>query len=1680
MPRPLCLLALWLAAPFVSLRAQVIITEFMAVNQSTRADADGDFEDWIEIHNPTAAPVDLTGWGLTDNASQPFKWTFPSVTLPARGYRLIYASDKDRRDPAGEWHTNFRLSAGGEALVLTRPDLVQASAFLPAYPTQLPDRSYGYAATNLVTVLLDAGATGRVQVPTDGSLGAAWTAAEFDDSGWSPAATGIGFETGASELGPGAVGDLLDRGPSGYWRLDEPGLAGLLATNAVAGGQAGQYLGGVIQNVEGPRPSAFPGFPADHPGARFDGVNDKVEIPFRAAHNAGSFSFSLWMKLAGGGGFRAALSSRDDAPQRGYILYVDNTGLISFWSGTGSAWHSVTGPAAVIGAWTHVAGTYEAATQTKRLFVNGEPVGQATGVSFSPNTVRLLRIGAGRNESAPGDYWWNGDLDEVAVWDRALTDTEIGDQFRAATLGPDAPGVLLAQAPAAYWRLQDSTVPTSLTAANAGRTGVAGTLSGGVTGGLPGVQPPSQAGYPVDNTAFRFDGTTGKVDVPHHAEHNPPFFTVELWARCVGGAGTYRSPLTSRDDNPQRGFVFYAANNNRWEFWSGTGAQVGWHILSGPSVTLNAWTHLVGTYDGAVKRFYVNGVPAGEAPTVIAPNLTRPLRIGAGATEGAGGLWFPGDVDEVAVIPRVLSPAEVAQRYERAALGAPRTDFAGRIATDLQAAMFQQNASAYLRLPFTVADPDAMSDLELRLQYDDGFQVWLNGAPVASAHVPESLAWNSSAVERNLNADAVAFESFSLDGYFDALVPGTNVLAFQALNLHPDNPDLLLLPRLEAGQTVFLDEEPVYLAQPTPGEANGPGSVNPGPLLADPAHLPDPLPETEPLALSVRASPLLGSVTNVTAHWRVNFGPETAAEMFDDGLHGDGGAGDGVYGVTLPASAYGPAQMVRWRFTAVDAEGRTSRFPAFAEPTNSPEYLGTMTLDTTGFASQLPVWYWFADSPAAADTRAGTRGAVFFQGQLYDNVFIRQRGAATSSGSRKFDFNTGHHAFIDARVGRVEEANLNGSAIDPTFIRPPLAFEVFRTSGHAAGHAFPLIQRANGGTDRLAYFVEQVDERLLSRVGLDRQGALYKMNQRPDLEPCLHDTTGGVQKRTRLDEDRSDLQVLVDTVKNLSDSALRSRRLHDQLNLANAVNYLACRVVVNEFDDVRKNFYLYRDTRNSGEWFVLPWDKDGTFGIVGDSGPNLPHPFWGDQAHRKANADQWCYLWEALHNDPRTRVMYLRRLRSVMDQQLQASPGYLEDRAAAWFAGLAPHLPAQNIDAILNWLPTRRQQLYLTYTAPDSVAPGFNIPAAQDPGVLIQFGAVEVNPPGGNQEEEYIQLVNTNAVAVDISHWQVDGGVRHTFPAGTVILPGDALYLARRAAAFRARATSPTGGETLFVQGDYSGALSARGETLHLLDPRDPSDPADDRLVHSLTYPADATPAQLALRVTELHYNPAPGGAFDAQEYEYLELMNISAAPLDLTGATFNEGITFTFGPHLLPAGGRVVLVKNAVAHAARFPDAPAPLGEYQGNLSNSGERLRLVDAAGEEVLDFTWFDIWHPPSDGGGYALVVADPSGTPPEQWGDPAAWALGSVLGGTPGAAEPYHAVPERPGRLSGGRAGAGVDLVFLGAAGRAYTIERSTNQVGWAEVAAPVADGNGRLEWTDPAPPAPRAYYRVREP
>lgn len=930
---------------------------------------------------------------------------------------------------------------------------------------------------------------------------------------------------------------------------------------------------------------------------------------------------------------------------------------------------------------------------------------------------------------------------------------------------------------------------------------------------------------------------------------------------------------------------------------------------------------------------------------------------------------------------------------------------ASQIKTSLETSMRNFNATAYLRIPFLVANPSAFEFLTLRMKYDDGFAAYLNGVEVARRQAPDTLAWNSAATAKRERADAFQFEEFDLSGRLGLLHVGTNVLAIHGLNASPDDAEFLLLPELVAAHAELNSEAGRYFSLPSPGTVNGPGRTDLGPLIVEVRHTPNIPSDDQDLVVTARAAPTFDPVRGLTLYYRVMFGAELNLPMLDDGLHGDGAAGDGVFGASIPAGASGPGQMVRYYISAVDAKSHASRWPLFQDARNSPQYLGTVVADPT-LTNALPVLHWFIQNPTAADNNTGTRCAVFFMDEFYDNVGVNLHGQSSTSFPKKsydIDFSRGFHFRYDSNQRRVEDFNLLTTYPDKAHIRNILAYETYRDAGSAYHVAFALRVQRNGAFFSDAHFVEDADDTFLARLGLSPKGALYKMYN------VLDSATGSVEKKNRKFENNADLQALINGVRRTG--VARTQFLFDNINIPSLVNYLAAMIITGGTDCCHKNYYAYRDTEGTGEWQYLPWDVDLTFG----RNWNSANTYYDDTmfSNNPLFVGSNNLLISALFNTPAFRQMYLRRVRTLMDDLLQSTntsvamlkyerridelAALIGPDAALDFAkwqtwGQKQTLP-QAVSILKNqYFPARRRFL----------AGQRDIPAAQPTNAMLVFGAFEINPDSGRQAEEYLQLINTNRYAVDISGWKLTGPIEHTFAPGVVLPTNGSVYVSPDVVAFRARTVAPRGGQSLFVQGNYRGQLTARGATLRLLDPK-------QREAATLTYAGSPTPAQESLRVTEIMFHPLADktAAPDvAENLEYLVLKNIGPQTLDLAGVQFTNGIYFRFtnSPvNLLPAGHSIYLVKNPAAFTARYGLGFNIAGPYSGSLNNGGEKLRLDDARGETVLDFAYDDSWYPTTDGQGFSLVIVDETARW-DTWGEKSAWRPSLTVNGSPASQTP----------------------------------------------------------------------------
>lgn len=135
----ICVVVIIYVCSISSFAQGLVINEIMTSNDHTISDQDGEYVDWIELYNRSSSPINLQNFKLSDDPTHIDKWSFPSISIDAYGFLIVFASGKDRN--AMELHTNFKIKSSGEVIILSD----QTSFIIDSIPpvSLETDKTYG-------------------------------------------------------------------------------------------------------------------------------------------------------------------------------------------------------------------------------------------------------------------------------------------------------------------------------------------------------------------------------------------------------------------------------------------------------------------------------------------------------------------------------------------------------------------------------------------------------------------------------------------------------------------------------------------------------------------------------------------------------------------------------------------------------------------------------------------------------------------------------------------------------------------------------------------------------------------------------------------------------------------------------------------------------------------------------------------------------------------------------------------------------------------------------------------------------------------------------------------------------------------------------------------------------------------------------------------------------------------------------------------------------------------------------------------------------------------------------------------------------------------------------------------------------------------------------------------------
>ena len=212
--------------------------------------------------------------------------------------------------------------------------------------------------------------------------------------------------------------------------------------------------------------------------------------------------------------------------------------------------------------------------------------------------------------------------------------------------------------PLAYYRLNETSGTTAADIAN----GLPGTFFGPIVTGIPGPQPPTWIGLESTNTAYQFDGSSTRVQLPSfNLQTNQ--LTIVAWINPAGQQSDQTGILVSRSGTGLAGFFLNYNNNDALSYvWEGTGSWA--EFQSGLQPTWNAWNFAALVIDPVKGTVYLDkGDGTGLQSASYYPsagNKTVPMDSPNIGVDFGYNRWFNGAIDEVVVYDRALSPAEIA------------------------------------------------------------------------------------------------------------------------------------------------------------------------------------------------------------------------------------------------------------------------------------------------------------------------------------------------------------------------------------------------------------------------------------------------------------------------------------------------------------------------------------------------------------------------------------------------------------------------------------------------------------------------------------------------------------------------------------------------------------------------------------------------------------------------------------------------------------------------------------------------------------------------------------------------------------------------------------------------------------------------------------------------------------
>ncbi len=390
----------------------------------------------------------------------------------------------------------------------------------------------------------------------------------------------------------------------------------------------------------------------------FDGDQDFIVVENSNSLNPSQISFSFWANFTTDNS--AVLGKVDPTtPENFAYTFIHNYsgnsgGFLTHWNTSGSCAYPVpsvgqtVGPAGIIqnSVWNHIVVVIDG-NGLCRHFINGTLAHTFSDLPLNGCNNSNSKLYFGRHWGG-GPIWMNGSLDDIAIYNRALSPTEITQLYTgqvATTANCPTFPASLAQGLVGYWPFCGNALDES-----------GNNNHGTVNGASLTTDRFGNAG-----SAYGFDGVNDRIEINNNPVFNQGPISVSAWVR-VNNIGFYDLITKDGQGNPNTRQWTLQTNNKLPRF--GAFSNNGEFTLDGQDTLVSQkWVHLVGVYSLTEVKIFQNGIQVGSLPmTGILAQGLEPLRFGGNVVQSN---YFDGSLDDIAIWNRALTPQEIQQVYNQ-------------------------------------------------------------------------------------------------------------------------------------------------------------------------------------------------------------------------------------------------------------------------------------------------------------------------------------------------------------------------------------------------------------------------------------------------------------------------------------------------------------------------------------------------------------------------------------------------------------------------------------------------------------------------------------------------------------------------------------------------------------------------------------------------------------------------------------------------------------------------------------------------------------------------------------------------------------------------------------------------------------------------------------------------------